>query len=263
VTAEIDFSGRSALVVGGGGGGIGTAVVMALARAGANIGAITNDPDHAEDTADRLIEFSRTSEVVIADVTNDNALVEAIASMKSRLGPIRYLVNVVGGVRRATDRHEAIDYDMEAFDRIIQENLRYVFVSCREFARALAVTGEPGAIVNFTSPSTRAGPLRAAYAAGKAGVEAYSRTIALEWGRYGIRVNVISPKARTPRSLPEQAEPRLTYPLGRQAEPYEVANVTLLLLSDLSAGMTGQTLSVDGGLSLMFYGRDVDQAMTM
>jgi 3-oxoacyl-[acyl-carrier protein] reductase len=257
----IDLSGRSALVVGGGGGGIGSAVVVALARAGADVGAITNIAEHAQDSAERVSALGRRAATAIADVTKDEEVVGAIGEINGKLGPIRHLVNVVGGVM-ARDRHEAIDYDMEKFDRLIRYNLRYVVVSCREFARYYrAARLNSGSIVNLSSGSARGEALRAAYAAAKAGVEGYSRTIAMEWGPMGIRVNVIAPNARTPRAPKPREDQSLSYPLGRQAEPSEVANVVLFLLSDLAESMTGQVMRVDGGLGLMAYGRNVKEIM--
>ncbi|HEV8298804.1 MAG TPA: SDR family NAD(P)-dependent oxidoreductase [Acidimicrobiales bacterium] len=245
----IDLSGRTCLVVGGGGGGIGTAMAVTLAEAGADIGAVTYVEEHAGDTTERVKALGRRVSTVVADVTDENALVAAIAKIAAELGPIRHLVNVVGG-SLVDDWHRAIDYDMDAFDRVIGRNLRYAVVSCREVARGLAASGLGGSIVNISSIAARGTPLLGSYGAAKAGLESFSRTMALEWGHRGVRVNVVAPGTiKTPRSgqsdLADAAAAHI--PLGRRGEPTDIANAALFLLSDLASYVTGQTIAVDGG----------------
>lgn len=253
----IDFGGRAALVVGGGGGGIGTAMAVALAEAGADVGAVTFVAEHAEDTVSRVRALGRRAAAVVADVTDDGALVAAIASVASELGTVRHLVNVVGG-SLVDDWHRALDYDMGAFDRIVARNLRYAVLSCREVARGLVAAGNPGSIVNISSVAARGVPLLGAYGASKAGLESFSRTMALEWAPMGIRVNLVAPgTVKTPRAgrsdLPEAVQ---SIPLRRRGEPSDIADAALFLLSDMAAYITGQTLSVDGGSTLGGPGGD-------
>jgi NAD(P)-dependent dehydrogenase (short-subunit alcohol dehydrogenase family) len=258
VPINIDLEGRTALVVGGGGGGIGTAMVETLARAGADVGVITYVAEHAEDSRRRIEALGRRCAVAVADVTDEHALVSAIASIADSLGRIRHVVNVIGGAL-VDDWHRTSDYDLHAFDRIIARNLRYAVVSCREVARPLLAAGEPGSIVNVSSIAARGTPLLAAYGAAKAGLESFSRTMALEWGARGIRVNLVAPGTiKTPRSgqsdLADIAA--ATIPLARRGEPTDIANTALFLLSDLAAYITGQTIAVDGGSSLGGRGGD-------
>src|SRR5437868_9713311 len=93
----VDLGGRVCLVVGGGGGGIGTAMAVAAAEAGADIGTITYVAEHAADTAERVAAAGRRCATALADVTDEAALVAAIAGIAAELGPVRHLVNVVGG----------------------------------------------------------------------------------------------------------------------------------------------------------------------
>lgn len=253
----IDLSGRATLVVGGGGGGIGTAMAVALAEAGADVGVVTLVPDHAADTVARVEALGRRAAAVVADVTDDDALVEAIASVASQLGTIRHLVNVVGG-SLLDDWHRAVDYDMAAFDRVVSLNLRYAVLSCREVARGLTRAGTTGSIVNISSVAARGIPLLGAYGASKAGLESFSRTMALEWGPIGIRVNLVAPgTVKTPRAgqsdLPEAVK---SIPLRRRGEPSDIADAALFLLSDLAGYITGQTLTVDGGSTIGGPGGD-------
>jgi NAD(P)-dependent dehydrogenase (short-subunit alcohol dehydrogenase family) len=258
MTKGIDLTGRVALVVGGGGGGIGTAMVTALAEAGADIGALTYVDEHAADTAVRVRALGRRVATRVVDVTDEPALVDAIAAIAAELGPVRHLVNVVGGAL-VDDWYRAAEYDMAAFDRIIARNLRYAVVSCREVARPLLDAGTTGSIVNVSSAAARGTPLLAAYGAAKAGLESFSRTMALEWGRRGIRVNVVAPgTVKTPRAgqsdLADVAAAAI--PLGRRGDPEDIAHAALFLLSDLAAYVTGQTLAVDGGSTLGGPGGD-------
>jgi NAD(P)-dependent dehydrogenase (short-subunit alcohol dehydrogenase family) len=254
----LDLNGRPSLVVGGGGGGIGTAVVVALAQAGADVGAITYVPEHATDTESRVGALGRRVATVVADVTDDAALTDAIAAVASELGPIQHLVNVVGGAL-VDDWYRAAEYDMAAFDRVVARNLRYAVISCREVGRALIAEGLPGTIVNISSVAARGVPLLGAYGAAKAGLESFSRTMALEWARHNIRVNLVAPgTVKTPRAGQSDMadEAAKAIPLGRRGDLTDIANAAVFLLSDLSAYITGQTLAVDGGSSIGGPGGD-------
>ena len=258
MATTIDFEGRVALVVGGGGGGIGTAMVEALARAGADVGVITYVQDHADDSRRRIESLGRRSAVAVADVTDEAALVRAIDEIAGSLGRIRHLVNVVGGAL-VDDWHRTSEYDLGAFDRVVARNLRYAVVSCREVARPLLAAGDPGSIVNVSSIAARGTPLLAAYGAAKAGLESFSRTMALEWGARNIRVNLVAPGTiKTPRAGQKDLADiaAATIPMARRGDPTDIANASLFLLSDLAAYITGQTIAVDGGSSLGGRGGD-------
>ena len=249
----VDLTGRICLVVGGGGGGIGTAIVEAAAEAGADVAAITYVEEHARDTEARVASMGRRCATVVADVTDERALVAAIASLRKDLGPIDRLVNVVGG-NLTDDWYRTSELDMAAFDRILSRNLRYAVVSCREVAVALIAEGRPGAIVNISSIAAKGTPLLGTYAASKAGLESFSRTMALEWGSKGVRVNLVAPGTiHTPRTGDTAAARELaarTIPLGRRGLPADIADAAMFLLSDLSSYITGQIISIDGGSSL-------------
>lgn len=250
MTEPMDLSGRRALVVGGGGGGIGTAMVEALAQAGADIAAITIDPEHAADTEQRVQAIGRSAVVAVADVTDDDGFAAALGAVLEQ-GPADLLVNVVGGAG-VDDWSRAKDYELEMFDRIMARNVRYAMVSCRTVGAALIETGRPGAIVNVSSIATRAVPLLAGYGASKAALEAMTRTMAAEWGPYGIRVNCVAPgTVKTPRAGQDDLEDAAKgIPLQRRGTPADIANAAWFLLSDLADHITGQTLVVDGGATL-------------
>jgi NAD(P)-dependent dehydrogenase (short-subunit alcohol dehydrogenase family) len=251
VPIDIDLEGRPCLVVGGAGGGIGTAMAEAAGRAGASVGVITNLAEHAADSLDRLRALEVPCAAAVADVTDEAALVDAVSSVAAELGTIRHLVNVVGG-NLAEDYQRAAELDLEAFDRVVARNLRYVAVSCREVAARLLDAGLDGSVVNVSSGAAKGSPLLGPYAAAKSGLEAYSRTMALEWGPSGIRVNVVSlGSVRTPRTgQGDNREAAAAIPLRRRGDPEEVADVAMFLLSDVAAYVTGQTLHVDGGIGM-------------
>jgi 3-oxoacyl-[acyl-carrier protein] reductase len=257
VSVELSLAGRVALVVGGGGGGIGTAVALTLAEAGADVGAVTVVPEDAQDTTARVEALGRRAEAVLADVTDASALTAAVEHVTDTLGPVRHLVNVVGGTL-PDDWWRTAEYDMEAFDRIIARNLRYVVVACREVGRRMIERGETGSIVNISSVAARGTPLLAAYGAAKAGLESFSRTMALEWAPHGIRVNLVAPgTVRTPRAGQGSMDDAAAgIPLRRRGDPQDIASGALFLLSDHASYVTGQTLTVDGGSTLGGPGGD-------
>jgi NAD(P)-dependent dehydrogenase (short-subunit alcohol dehydrogenase family) len=257
VTIEIDLAGRACLVVGGAGGGIGTAMATAAGRAGAVVGVLTNLEEHAAHSRALLEAADTTCATALVDVTDEAALVAAIGELASTLGPFRHLVNVVGG-NLADDYHRTAELDMASFDRVVARNLRYAMVSCREVARTLLDRGESGSIVNVSSKAARGTPLLAPYSAAKAGLEAASRAMALEWGPYGIRVNLVSVgTVRTPRTgMDDQPEVAASIPLRRRGEPNEVADAAMFLLSDLAGYVTGHTLDVDGAVGFGQPGGD-------
>jgi NAD(P)-dependent dehydrogenase (short-subunit alcohol dehydrogenase family) len=251
MTITLDLAGRPCLVVGGAGGGIGTAVALAAADAGASVGVVTNLDEHAAEIRAELDARPARAAVSVADVTDEDALVAAIADLASQLGVFRHLVNVVGG-NLAEDYHPAAAYDLAAFDRVVARNLRYAVVSCREVGAALLASGDPGSIVNISSAASRGAPLLGAYAAAKSGLEAFSRTMAIEWAPAGVRVNIVSVgMVRTPRTgMDEPPEVAAAIPLRRRGKPEDVAGAAAFLLSDLASYITGQTLLVDGGITL-------------
>ena len=253
----IDLTGRTCIVVGGGGGGIGTAMAVAAAEAGADVGVVTNVADHAADTAQRVTDSGRRCATEVADVTDEQALVDALSRLSDEVGPARHLVNVVGG-NLADDWFRTAEYDMAAFDRVVARNLRYAVVSCREVARRLIRAGVPGSIVNISSIAARGTPLLAAYGAAKAGLESFSRTMALEWAPLGIRVNLVAPGTiKTPRAgQDDMDEAARSIPLRRRGVPRDIADVAMFLLSDLASYVTGQVVVVDGGNSLGHPGGD-------
>jgi NAD(P)-dependent dehydrogenase (short-subunit alcohol dehydrogenase family) len=248
----LGMKGRTAIVVGAGGGGIGTAIAATLAAAGTHVVAVDLDAARLEaaEEAIRAVDGLCTAKVVDA---RDRAAVEHLVAQVDEDGGLHGLVNVVGGL--PIERWQRLlEYSDETFDGVLEANLRCAFLTSQVVAQHLARRGAPGSIVQIASISALHGmPFGAAYSAAKAALISLSRTMALEWGPLGIRVNAVAPGTiRVPRNQAgDDAErDRAVIPLGRRGTPEDIAGAVLFLLSDLAQWVTGQLLAVDGGVSV-------------
>ncbi|WP_432571733.1 SDR family NAD(P)-dependent oxidoreductase [Kineococcus sp. SYSU DK005] len=238
------FTGRR-IAVTGGAGGIGLSLCAALLAEGARV--------HALDRRglDDLPEGVEGTEV---DLTSEASVRAAVSSLYAQDDAPVDLVTCAGVVE---DDVAAEEMSVEQFDLVVGVNLRGVFLSCREFGSRLLARGG-GAIVNVASMSGNAvvnAPQRqSAYNTSKAGVSALTRSLAVEWGPRGVRVNAVSPGyVDTPlNSLKAHMHEqwRRETVLGRFATPQEVAGAVQYLLSDEAAYCCGTELLVDGGFSL-------------
>ena len=252
MSIEINFNGRVALVVGGGGGGIGTAVCQRLATAGADVIAVSAVAEHVGATKADVAALGRRASAQVADVTDFDALRAAIDAGADEVGAPDLVVNVVGGAT-PDHWHRLTEFPIESFDHLMTTNLRYAFIACQHVAKGLIERGDPGAIVNISSIASRGQPLLSAYGAAKAGLDSLTRSMAMEWGRHGIRANTLAPGTiNTPRSgrdPDEVDELAANITLQRRGKPDDIADVALFLLSDLASYVSGQTIDVDGGPS--------------
>ena len=246
------FADRTVVVLGAGGGGIGTGIALAIAETGARVVAIDRDPEQLDRVVDASRERGRVTPEC-CDAADEDELRSVFARASAGPGDLFGLVNVIGGL--PPDRWRAlIDDDDANFDAILEANLRIALRSSRTFARALKDSGRPGSLVQIVSIGALQGlPFGAGYSASKAALVSLTRTMALEWGELGLRVNAVAPgSVHVPRSTAAE-DPgiaRRTIPLGRRGEPEDIAGAVLFLLSDLSRWMTGQVLVVDGGVSV-------------
>ena len=244
----IDLSGRTALVTGSG-QGLGAATVAALARAGANV--VINhfdDPEginrrRAQQTAQAIGQQVVT---IQADVRNLPQVQAMIDETINRFGHLDILVNNAGIVRDQTLRRLSAD-DWQA---VIDTNLTGVYNVCKA---AVAHLAGGGRIVNLSSVSAFVGFFgQSNYAATKAGVVGLTKVLSRELARRRITVNAVAPGVvltEMSKTIPEkvQAEMLKSIPLGRFAQPEEIANVILFLCSDLASYVTGQVIHVNGG----------------
>jgi 2-hydroxycyclohexanecarboxyl-CoA dehydrogenase len=244
------LGGACALVTGAG-SGIGRAIAIRLAEEGAVVAATDLVPDHVEATA----ELARGPTIAVElDVTSDASIERAVAEVQDRLGPIDVLVNNAGW-----DKMEPfVESEPGTWDRVLSINLRGPIAVTRAVLDPM-IERRRGRIVNIASDAGRVGSTgEAVYSGAKAGIIGFSRTIAREVARYGINVNTVCPGPTNTPLLQREAEhnPKLVaalsraIPLGRPAEPEEIAAAVAFFASDDAAFITGQTLSVSGGLTM-------------
>ena len=256
--------GRTAHVTGAS-TGIGQAIAVRLAREGAHVGInwVTHE-GAAEETKQRVAAFDRCAAdirrcdvnvaLARADVSKEPEVRRMFDEIEAALGRVDTLVNNAGiQIESASEALETED-----FDRVLAVNLRGAFLCAREFLRRRLAAGEGGVILNVSSVhEVIPKPKFLGYSVSKGGLGNLTRTLALEYAGRGIRVNAIGPGATvTPinRSWVEDPGKREMVeshiPMGRAAEAEEMAAVAAFLCSDEAAYVTGQTLFVDGGLTL-------------
>jgi NAD(P)-dependent dehydrogenase (short-subunit alcohol dehydrogenase family) len=254
---DIMLTGRRAVVTGGG-GGIGQAISLGLARFGADVGVIDIVPERCAATAAAIERLGRASAGIPCDVMDGEGLRAAIRAVSDRLGGIDILVNNAGGVRSGP----FVTMPDRSMRRHVDLNLFSFLVATQEAAHLMIEGGRGGSIVNVTSiEGFRSAPTYAVYAACKAAMVNFTRTMAVELSDHAIRVNCIAPdRTITPGlrgNLSGPVDPSRwgdtpetnsrSVPLGREGLADECATTVIWLCSSMSAYVTGDTIHVDGG----------------
>jgi NAD(P)-dependent dehydrogenase (short-subunit alcohol dehydrogenase family) len=247
------LAGRVAVVTGGG-GGIGRGIATRFASEGAAVVVAEIDAARAAETVAAIEGAGGTATPEVVDVCTPPGAARAVARAVDEFGSIDVLVNNVGhfgGARKSF--HENTD---EEWDDLYQVNLGHVLRCTRAALPHMLERGAGGSIVNVsTVEAFRAIPTRAVYSAFKAAITGFTRSLAIEYARHGVRVNAIAPDVvetlQVPYSRwvpPEQQHLVPTWvPLGHFGTPDDVAGTALFLASDLSRFVTGTTVHVDGG----------------
>jgi 3-oxoacyl-[acyl-carrier protein] reductase len=237
-------------VVTGAASGIGKAVAERLARDGCAVVILDNNEAGGGRVATELQERGGQATFVLLDVTRETDVQKTFEKIISDHGRIDVLVNVAGG---SLHRHKIEEFPLEHWQTVIDVNLTSTFLCCRA-AIGVMKSQKSGAIVNISSDIGFSGdPSRSAYAAAKAGIVGFSKTLALELAPFGVRANVVAPgRIATPRvratySDAEWEAAAKRIPLGRAGEPEDIAEAVAFLASDSSRHMTGQTLHINGG----------------
>jgi peroxisomal 2,4-dienoyl-CoA reductase len=247
------LKGHVALVTGGG-TGITGGVARALAEAGANVALVSRSIEHLEPAANTINEARSTARggeafPVAADVRKPDEVEKAIAATVERFGKVDILVNGAAGNFLCA----AEELSPNGFGTVVDIDLKGTFNVCR--AAFAELKKNQGQILNISATLHYLGtPMQIHVSAAKAGVDALTRNLAVEWGRYGIRVNAIAPgpigdtegmKRLVPEPIKEKLRKRI--PLGRFGLIEDIENAAVFLCSDAASYINGEILVVDGG----------------
>ncbi|WP_432485080.1 SDR family oxidoreductase [Kineococcus esterisolvens] len=251
-----DLAGGVAVVTGGG-RGLGRSMAAALARQGMSV-ALLDLLRTVEEEGTRLHgETGAAALGTVTDVTDPDSIEAAFQRVEAELGTPRVLVNAAGIAVWA----DALDQPVEQWRRVLDVNLTGTFLACQAFGRR-AVPARRGAVVNVASMSAtivNVPQRQAAYNASKAGVTHLTASLAVEWAGAGVRVNAVSPgyflSDMTRQFTDANPDLRRRWeeltPLGRMGEPEDLDGLVAFLASDASRYVTGQSIAIDGGYTLV------------
>ncbi|WP_370462663.1 SDR family NAD(P)-dependent oxidoreductase [Mycobacterium sp. Marseille-P9652] len=240
-------------VVTGGGGGIGAATSRMFAEHGARVVIADIDEELARRTATEITAAGGSAVAEVADVRDPDRVDGLARSVLDRFGRVDVLVNNVGHWLRHPGNF--VDTDPQLWDELYRVNLHHVFLVTHAFLPAM-IARHSGAIVNVSSvEGLRGYPEDPVYAAFKAAVIHFTRSLAVQVGNDGVRVNGVGPDVTESLQVPysqwlsadEQAQWPRWVPVGRMGLPEDQARVILFLASDLSRFVTGHTIPTDGG----------------
>jgi NAD(P)-dependent dehydrogenase (short-subunit alcohol dehydrogenase family) len=248
----LTLAGRTALVTGGG-AGIGRGIAETFATLGARVVIAEIDPARAQ-AAREALSGSKDSWVSLTDVRSASAVAALMGEISGRCGRLDVLVNNVGDFLNVIKPFERTTE--EEWDALYAVNLRHLFLVTRAAIPLLRAAGGGASIINLsTIEAFRGIPMAAVYSAFKSAVTGFTKSLALELGPHGIRVNAIAPETTETEQVkpslfipPEyQAHIRRWIPLGRFGTPADAAGCAVFLASELSAWVTGTTIHLDGG----------------
>lgn len=246
------------VLITGAGGSLGSAAATRFASEGARLALLDRDETQVQQVARHLTDQGSSALALTVDVADEQSMAAAIAQAETHFGRLDVVFNNAGIGGRDLS---VADMPVAHWDEVLAINLRGVFLGCKYAVLALIRAGG-GAIINMGSSTSRHDTLMgsAAYMASKAGVEALTKSLALQVARYNIRVNVICPGIiQTPLSFKQQAGADAAkffarfaerIPLGRVGQPEDVAAAVAFLASDQARQITGTALLIDGGQTL-------------
>lgn len=248
-----DLTGKTALVTGGS-RGLGLQIAEAMGEAGARVLLTSRKGADLEEAAQQLLAKGIDTQWVVADMGEPEQIQRLTEAAMQKLGQIDILVNNAG----ATWGAPTVDYPLDAWDKVMNLNVRSIFLASQAVARASMIPRNSGRIINMASIAGLRGSSRMktiAYNTSKAAVMNFTRTLAGEWGPYGITVNALAPgmfpSKMTRGTLESVGEDALAAraPLRRIGDDDDLKGAALLFASAAGKFITGQILAVDGGVS--------------
>jgi gluconate 5-dehydrogenase len=248
-----DLSGRTAIVTGGN-QGIGFAIARGLATAGASVVIANRRAEEGRKAAGSLRAEGFAATAIPADASSRSSVEALVKQTISELGKIDILVTSAGAIVRKPVE----EISEEEWDKVMDTNLKGVFLCCQLAGRHM-IQRRKGKIINISSDiATTLQPLRSVYATSKAGVSHLTRAFALEWAKYNVNVNAIGPgptitgfNKKYFEEHPDDLQLRInSIPMGRMGDPTDYVGAAIFLASDASDFVTGQTLTVSGGSTL-------------
>jgi len=249
-----DLSGRIAVVTGAG-GGLGTAICAGLAAFGADVALIDVDRETVEASAAGVEEHGRRALVLEADASDEALVDDAFARVDETFGGVDILVNLA----YTPTFGKPDELSLADWERAFRINVTSYFLCCKQAGKRMIAQGRGGAIMNMCSIGGTSAIGRGSYpySVGKGGIVMMTKELAIEWARYGIRVNAIQPcQFMTPGLRHRLDDPELGHikdkflsgiPLSRLGEPPEIVGPVVFLVSDAASMVTGALLPVDGG----------------
>jgi len=247
MSTAFDLSGRTALVTGGG-RGLGAGITRAMLDAGADV-IVYGRSELPADLVAYAAERGRSLDLYSVDIGDSDAIAAVSATVLAER-QVDILVNNAG----TQERHPAVEFPLESFDRVMDVNLRSVFQLCQIFGAPMLERGD-GKVINMASLLSFQGGLTVpAYAASKGAVAQLTKALCNEWSSKGVNVNAVAPGyMATDMNTALLADPvrleqlSVRIPAGRWGQPEDIGNVVVFLASPASAYVHGQVLAVDGG----------------